>query len=33
MEVQWFEMWGNVKIEKLQNYPSLVYKSLNFFPC
>ena len=24
MEVQCFEMWGNVKIEKLQNDPSLV---------
>ena len=24
MEVQCFEMWGKVKIEKLQNYPSMV---------
>ena len=24
MEVQCFEMWSKVKIEKLQNYPSLV---------
>ena len=24
MEVQCFEMWTKVKIEKLQNYPSLV---------
>ena len=28
MEVQWFEMWGKVKIEKLQNDPSLVSHSI-----
>ena len=28
MEVQCFEMWGKVKIEKLQNYPSLVSHSI-----
>ena len=27
MEVQCFEMWGKVKLEKLQNYPSLVSHS------
>ena len=34
MEVQCFERWGKVKLEKLQNDPTLVYfyKSLNFFP-
>ena len=30
MEVQCFEMWGKVKLEKLQNDPSLVSHS-NFF--
>ena len=30
MEVQCFEMWGKIKLEKLQNDPSLVLKSLNF---
>ena len=28
MEVQCFEMWGKVKIEKLQNDPSLVSHSI-----
>ena len=28
MEVQCFEMWGKVKLEKLQNYPSLVSHSI-----
>ena len=30
MEVQCFEMWGKVKLEKLQNYPSLVSHSILF---
>ena len=30
MEVQCFEMWGKVKIEKLQNDPSLVSHSIFF---
>ena len=30
MEVQYFEMWGKVKIEKLQNDPSLVSHSIFF---
>ena len=30
MEVQCFEMWGKVKLEKLQNYPSLVSHSISF---
>ena len=30
MEVQCFEMWGKVKIEKLQNGPIKFGKSLNF---
>ena len=33
MEVQCFEMWGKVKIEKLQNDPSLVSHSIfSVFP-
>ena len=32
MEVQCFEMWGKVKIEKLQNDPSLASHSI-FFLC
>ena len=31
MEVQCFEMWGKVKLEKLQNDPSFVSHSI-FFP-
>ena len=30
MEVQCFEMWGKVKLEKLQNDPSLVSDSILF---
>ena len=30
MEVQGFEMWGKVKLEKLQNDPSLVSHSILF---
>ena len=30
MEVQCFEMWGKVKLEKLQNDPSLVSHSICF---
>ena len=31
MEVQRFEMWGKVTLEKLQNYESLVSHSIYFF--
>ena len=31
MEVQCFEMWGKVKMEKLQNDPILLSPALNFF--